>query len=276
MCRQEGGHLASVTSEAINEYIYEEKKRRGLSALWIGGSDREEEGDWRWSDGSPWNFTKWNEGQPSNRSGEQCLQQFGYSKKWNDYKCSYKKHFLCSRTLCSGKNGISLRTKHSFIFTLSGSEQRGCSDNKKCAQSCEENWDKNGNQCYYWSTNTKTWDDAEDFCKEEGANLASVTSKATNDYIAAGLKKHKDHFLWIGGSDKESEGDWKWSDGSTWEFTNWGTIGGVQQPSNHSGHDCLEYQRGDRTWNDLNCHIKRRYLCSKKLCSGEKIRYFVQ
>ena len=268
-CRKERGHLASITSETINEYIYEEKKRRGLAAIWIGGIDREEEGVWKWSDGSPWNFTEWNRGQPSNRSGEHCLQQFGYSKKWNDYECTDENNFVCSQTLCSGKNGISLRTKHSFIITLSGSEQQGCSDEKKCGQSCEENWEKNGNHCFYWSTDTKTWDEAEEFCREEGAHLASVTSKAINDYIAAGLQQ-KDHFLWIGGSDKESEGNWKWSDGSAWEFANWGTIGGVQQPSNHSGHDCLEYQRSDRTWNDLSCHNKRKYLCSKKLCSGEK------
>ena len=139
----------------------------------------------------------------------------------------------------------------------------------------KQDWQKNGNHCYYWSRDTKTWDEAEAFCKEEGGHLASVTSKAINDYIAEGLKQ-KDHFIWIGGSDKESEGTWKWSDGSDWEFTNWGTIGGVKQPSNHSEHDCLEYQRGDRTWNDLSCSIKRKYLCSKKLCSGEKFRYFVQ
>ena len=160
------------------------------------------------------------------------------------------------------------------LFHNSGSERLRCSDATKCVEQCEQEWEENGDHCYYWSKDTKTWVEAEQFCKGEGGHLASVTSKAINDYIAAGLKQ-KDHFLWIGGSDKESEGIWKWSDGSAWEFANWGTIGGVQQPSNHSGHDCLEYQRSDRTWNDLSCHNKRKYLCSKKLCSGNFFLFFV-
>ena len=137
-------------------------------------------------------------------------------------------------------------------------------------QECEQDWEENGDHCYYWSTDTKTWDDAEEFCKEEGAHLASVISKDINYYIAAGLKKQKDHFLWIGGSDKESEGNWKWSDGSAWDFTNWGKISGVQQPNNLDGHDCLEYLRQNRRWNDAGCNIPRSFLCSKMLCSGEK------
>ena len=101
-CKREGGHLASVTSEASNEYIYKEKKRRGLSSLWIGGTDQEEEGVWKWSDGSPWNFTEWAKDEPTNRSDEHCLQQYSVSKDWKDYECSLKKHFVCGQMLCSG------------------------------------------------------------------------------------------------------------------------------------------------------------------------------
>ena len=107
-----------------------------------------------------------------------------------------------------------------------------------------------------------------------GGHLSSVTSEATNGYIEAELKL-RDHELWIGGSDKESGGTWKWSDCSAWEFTNWGTISGVKQPSNHSGHNCLEYLRRDWKWNDAHCNVGRHFLCSKKICSGENY-HFIQ
>ena len=69
--RRRRGHLASVTSEAIEEYIIE--NRRDISYLWLGGSDKEEEGVWKWSDGSPWEFAKLNKGEPRNGSKEDCL-----------------------------------------------------------------------------------------------------------------------------------------------------------------------------------------------------------
>ena len=39
-----------------------------------------------------------------------------------------------------------------------------------------------------WSTEEKNWENAEDFCKKEGGNLASITSKAIKDYVTEGLK----------------------------------------------------------------------------------------
>ena len=54
---------------------------------------------------------------------------------------------------------------------------------------CEEGWEQNGTTCYFWSTNLRNWTEAEDFCKEKGAHLASVTSNATNDYVLEGKDK---------------------------------------------------------------------------------------
>ena len=114
-CQKEGGHLASVTSEAIHEYIIKEKNRKGVGYLWLGGSDKEEEGVWKWSDGSPWEFAKLNKGEPRNGSEEHCLIVAGHNvEKWNDYDCKAESNFVCSQTLCSGRDGISVRVDHSF------------------------------------------------------------------------------------------------------------------------------------------------------------------
>ena len=90
--------------------------------------------------------------------------------------------------------------------------------------------------CYLWGDKMLSWDAAEEFCQKEGGHLASVTSESTNDYIS----KEKSRHLWIGGSDKENEGTWKWTDGSAWNFTKWNK----GQPSNGSDEDdedCLQY-----------------------------------
>merc|ERR1719400_2406753 len=58
----------------------------------------------------------------------------------------------------------------------------GCS-NDKCVESCEEDWERNGDHCYLWSTKKKKWTAAEDFCRKQGGHLASVHSTATFNFV---------------------------------------------------------------------------------------------
>ena len=135
---------------------------------------------------------------------------------------------------------------------------------------CEEGWERNGTTCYFWSTDAKSWSDAEDFCKEKGAHLASVTSSAINDYILGGKVRRDISRLWVGGTDAEVEDVWKWTDCSPWEFTLWDR----DQPDNGriskvgQGQHCL-FIHSDNRWNDRECEIstKYRFLCSVKICS---------
>ncbi|XP_023256783.1 C-type mannose receptor 2-like [Seriola lalandi dorsalis] len=90
-CRSMGANLASVHSTQD----YHQIQWLILSAThqhkdkWIGGSDTEEENIWFWSDGSPFHYTNWCHGEPSNSHGrEGCLQMnFGGQKCWNDERC---------------------------------------------------------------------------------------------------------------------------------------------------------------------------------------------
>ena len=52
------GHLASVTSIQVQDFLAEKVTKSG-SAIWIGASDEDAEGDWNWRDGSPVVFSQW-------------------------------------------------------------------------------------------------------------------------------------------------------------------------------------------------------------------------
>ena len=58
-CRKQGGHLASITSKAINDRVSNETERshKDHKSMWIGGTDTEEEAVYRWSDCNP--FCNW-------------------------------------------------------------------------------------------------------------------------------------------------------------------------------------------------------------------------
>ena len=102
-------------------------------------------------------------------------------------------------------------------INLSGSDCSG----DKCVESCEEGWEENGDHCYFWSNDTKSWTDAEDFCQKEGGHLASVASNATQKYMDQRYRKGLGGVVWLGGNDIEEESAWKWTDCSHWEVEFW-------------------------------------------------------
>ena len=104
----------------------------------------------------------------------------------------------------------------------------------QCFQSCPKGWERFEKRCYLWSDNEKNQADAEKFCKEEGAHLASVTNQNIHDYIWNKTQMTGEP-VWLGGADLEQEGTWKWSDESAWSFTYWATQK-TKQPDNYKGY----------------------------------------
>ena len=65
-------------------------------------------------------------------------------------------------------------------------------------------------------TEAKSWEEARSACQESDADLASITNEETNAFLSTLTTESS----WIGGY-KDSNNDWKWSDGSTWGYANW-------------------------------------------------------
>ena len=75
VCVNNGGHLASVTSEAIMGYLVDRMKEKRVPNIWIGANDKDQEGVWRWTDNTPWGFTSWAHGEPNNfATNNHCLE----------------------------------------------------------------------------------------------------------------------------------------------------------------------------------------------------------
>jgi hypothetical protein len=66
----------------------------------------------------------------------------------------------------------------------------------------------------------KTWQDARDYCEEQGGYLATITSEAENRFVYDQVGKD-DIWIWLGGTDRYEEGQWEWVTGETWDYENW-------------------------------------------------------
>ncbi|KAL4229838.1 hypothetical protein ACF0H5_010230 [Mactra antiquata] len=115
-----------------------------------------------------------------------------------------------------------------------------------------------GKSCYLLSSRSETWHEAVNSCSKMGARLVEVNSKMVNDLLTNIRKAANVFDIWLGGSDIETEGIWKWeSSKQHFSFTNWGN----DQPDNWYTEDCLHNSGDSGLWNDVRCTTSYRYIC---------------
>uniref|UniRef100_A0A4W5MSA1 C-type lectin domain-containing protein n=1 Tax=Hucho hucho TaxID=62062 RepID=A0A4W5MSA1_9TELE len=74
---------------------------------------------------------------------------------------------------------------------------------------CVKEWRTFNSSWYCISNEYKTWEDSRQDCLKRGANLAVINSEEEQVFISQLNTKP-----WIGLTDKDSEGTWKWVDGT--------------------------------------------------------------
>lgn len=77
-----GGHLVTINDAAENQWVVDTFARYGGVArpLWIGLTDRDNEGGFRWVSGEPLTYSNWNlaSGEPNNSGGGGYEEDFAY------------------------------------------------------------------------------------------------------------------------------------------------------------------------------------------------------
>ncbi|XP_039631172.1 lectin-like [Polypterus senegalus] len=76
-CVSLGGSLASVHNSYANHFVTNLIKSQDSTGpvTWLGGSNCQQISTWLWTDGTKWDFSFWNPGEPNNAyKKEKCLE----------------------------------------------------------------------------------------------------------------------------------------------------------------------------------------------------------
>ena len=104
--------------------------------------------------------------------------------------------------------------------------------------------------------NSMTWTEAKEYCEKLGGHLVTITTADEQSFVESIIKNGTKSCYWLGGTDEEAEGNWKWITGEAFSYTHWGK----DMPDNWETENYLMMFREDHPskpgntfgyWNDL-------------------------
>lgn len=182
-----GGHLAALSNKAEDDFVFNKFIRQAAPPsnyadhLWIGLSDSDQEGAYKWSSGEAFTY---NNIDPINyvdvraEDGQDWVLYWGQNGTWDTQELAGYPH--------TGRRGLA---EIPFI-------RRGDSA--------------------YVIVQGPTWEEAEANAVQLGGHLVTINDAEENDWLASSfLNTHN----WIGL--KWNGADWSWADGDTLGYTKW-------------------------------------------------------
>ncbi|KAL0968798.1 hypothetical protein UPYG_G00272010 [Umbra pygmaea] len=142
-------------------------------------------------------------------------------------------------------------------------KERDCLQTKLTVieQLCLNGWRYFESSLYFISTEKKTWEESRLDCQSRGADLVIINSEQEQRFLF-NFKME----AWIGLTDNDQEGTWKWVDGTVLTTGYW-----FKSEPNNGGlgfqEDCVVMYYGKenpvQTWNDHKCGQKIKWICEK-------------
>lgn len=91
-CESLGGHLATISSQQENDYLYQLMLSSGLKSVYFGLSDNENEGIFKWVNDEQIIYSNWHQGEPNSENSHEDYGMFYYKfddGTWNDGDFEY-------------------------------------------------------------------------------------------------------------------------------------------------------------------------------------------
>ncbi|NWR94087.1 MRC1 protein, partial [Furnarius figulus] len=237
-CNDSNGNLASIHNPAEHDFILSQLGYQAVDELWIGLNDLKMQMYFEWSDETSVTYTKWLPGEPTHEVNgqENCVIMAGKDGYWADSACDRKLGYICRRDPLQGVSEIA-----------------------KTDPTCLKGWKRHGFYCYLVGHTSVTFSEAKKTCERSSGYLTSIGDRYEQAYLTSLTGLSSDKYFWIGLSDMEEQGSFKWVTGEDVLYTNWNAA----MPGNEAGCVALRTGNAAGLWDVQNCEVKAKFLCKK-------------
>uniref|UniRef100_A0A8C2HTT6 C-type lectin domain-containing protein n=1 Tax=Cyprinus carpio TaxID=7962 RepID=A0A8C2HTT6_CYPCA len=119
---------------------------------------------------------------------------------------------------------------------------------------------------YYMSNEGKNWAESRKDCQKRGADLIIINNREEQDFVNKITAKRD---FWIGLTDSDVEGRWKWVDGSTLTSGFWASRGQTKEPNGGTQENCaVSYLKNHPRlieWLDVKRNDAYQWICEKNI-----------
>ncbi|MFT7812315.1 macrophage mannose receptor 1-like [Arapaima gigas] len=245
-CISQGGNLVSIVSQEEQTFLTAQMINMSV-AMWTGLNSVNKWWRFLWTDGRAFKFQNWARGEP-NRLFLVLYQKFSLTKQqctimirspdvnagfWKTATCSKSYGFICKRNYGKYSHTNPPTTEMSTKYQKFGSSS-------------------------FWVVEEKlSWDQANQRCMQDSAQLASIPDPMTQAFIYLQTLKHGP--LWIGLNSNKTDGYFRWTDKWKFQYTNWA----ADEPK--SDPPCVAVSMNGQ-WKTEPCNNTYHFMC--KISSG--------
>ncbi|XP_017270960.1 C-type lectin domain family 4 member E [Kryptolebias marmoratus] len=159
-----------------------------------------------------------------------------------------------------------MKNQYKLMCTQFSSSLENCSAPAITCTECPPGWFQVEDQCFLLNTQKTTFSTGAGKCKDIGAHLAILTTRKQHEAVEREGRRIGgfNTFYWIGLSDSENEGDWRWADNSQLTTSFWNVQ--PSEPDNNaaggpSGEDCAVVNSYSQSWYDVPCEFLYPRIC---------------
>ncbi|XP_057680492.1 macrophage mannose receptor 1 [Corythoichthys intestinalis] len=255
-CKKNFAELAIITAESERKFLWRQIARGSEDQFYIGLTVNLDH-SFSWLDDTPVTYTAWEQNEPNfANNDENCVTIYKSMGYWNDINCGIELPSICKRS-------------NVFVNTtvMPTPEPKG---------GCAPEWLSFQGKCYkFVGTEKKSWQDAREFCKNQGGNLVSIVNEKEQAFLTMQMLRYQSD-LWLGMNDVNWEMHFVWTDGRGVAYTNWAKGHPTSTPDGRYAFsqevfDCVmmvgSITKQIGLWKVDDCAGKRGFICKRNVDS---------